>query len=315
MLVIENLNVTLNEWPVLRNLSLSVEPGETLGIVGESGSGKSLTVLAIMGLLPTSMRVSGSIRFEGTELVGLDEPALCALRGRRMAMVFQEPMSALNPVLTIGEQIAEGLVLHKLMDRQGARMEAMRLIERVGLSEAASRARSYPHELSGGQRQRAMIAMAIACRPSLLIADEPTSALDVTVQAEILALLKEIRAETGMAMIFISHDLAVISKLADRTLVLYGGAAMETGETQVLLSNPRQPYTRGLLAAIPRGNAHTTRLNPIRGHVPEIRDLPRGCPFYGRCIIGNVRCEMRPPPPDVGRTTAWCHYPSDEAAP
>lgn len=314
MLVLENLNVTLGDVPVLRQLSLSIEAGETLGIVGESGSGKSLTVLAIMGLLPRSMRASGSIRFEQTEMIGLDDSVLCTLRGRRMAMIFQEPMTALNPVLTIGEQIAEGLILHGLRDRRGAMMEATRLIERVGLADASSRVHSYPHELSGGQRQRALIAMAISCRPSLLIADEPTSALDVTVQAEILALLKEIRDETGMAMLFISHDLAVISQLADRTLVLYGGASMETGATRALLSSPRHPYTRGLLAAIPRGNAHTTRTTPIRGHVPELRDLPRGCPFHGRCGQSDIICELRPPAADIGRTVSWCHFPDAGAA-
>jgi peptide/nickel transport system ATP-binding protein len=319
MLDVRDLGVNLTganlaDVPVLRGLSLKVFPRETLGIVGESGSGKSVTALAIMGLLPATMRAEGSIKLGGIELVGLNETTLCGMRGKRMAMIFQEPMSALNPVLTIGTQIAEGLVLHGLMDESAALIEAVRLIERVGLPDPGARVHSYPHELSGGQRQRALIAMAIACRPSLLIADEPTSALDVTVQAEIIALLKELRDETGMAMLFISHDLAVISKIADRTLVLYGGAVMETGETGRLLSSPRHPYTRGLMNAIPRGNAHTTRLNPIRGHVPDLRDLPRGCPFHGRCPKGDFLCAHRVPPRTSGETLAWCHHPEGEGA-
>lgn len=308
MLVVDNLSISLGQTRALRPLSFSLDAGETLGIVGESGSGKSITALAIMGLLPEVMQASGSILLKGENLLALDESSLCTLRGRRMAMIFQEPMTALNPVMTIGRQIAEGLVLHGLMTSEAAASEAVRLIERVGLSEPDLRAHSYPHELSGGQRQRAMIAMAISCRPALLIADEPTSALDVTVQAEILALLREIREETGMGMLFISHDLAVISKLANRTLVLYGGAAMEMGETQALLAEPRHPYTRGLIAAIPRGNAHTTPLHPIRGHVPELHGLPDGCPFHGRCLTGTDLCRRSSPAPDVASTTAWCHH-------
>ncbi|OYU49066.1 MAG: ABC transporter ATP-binding protein [Rhizobiales bacterium PAR1] len=308
MLKVTDLSITLGSITALRGLNFAIRPGETLGIVGESGSGKSITALAIMGLLPKVMRASGRIELEGNDLLALDESALCRSRGRRMAMIFQEPMTALNPVMPIGAQIAEGLVLHGIMSRHEAAEEAIRLVGRVGLPDPAARAHSYPHELSGGQRQRAMIAMAIACRPALLIADEPTSALDVTVQAEILALLKEVREETGMAMLFISHDLAVISKLAENTLVLYGGAAMEMGETHALLAAPRHPYTRGLIAAIPSGNAHNTRLNPIRGHVPELAKLPPGCPFHGRCPLGDERCRIERPAPDIAETTAWCHH-------
>ncbi len=314
MLEVRNLGVEIGSLQILRGLSFRVASGETLGIVGESGSGKSMASLAVMGLLPGGMRATGSIRLNGRELIGLDDAALCALRGRTMAMVFQEPMTALNPVHRIGVQIAEVLVQHRLMDPDAAMREALRLMERVGLPEASSRARSFPHELSGGQRQRVMIAMAIACRPALLIADEPTSALDVTIQAEILALLREIRDETGMAMLFISHDLAVISQMADRTLVLYGGMAMETGATPVLLAAARHPYTRGLLGAIPRGNVHTTRLNPIRGQVPEVHALPAGCPFYGRCQSSESLCGVRPAPASHGTTTAWCHYPAGDIA-
>jgi oligopeptide/dipeptide ABC transporter ATP-binding protein len=228
-------------------------------------------------------------------------------------MVFQEPMTALNPVMTIGAQIAEGVIRHGLADAAGARERALRLIARVGLPDPAARLHAYPHELSGGQRQRALIALAIACRPALLVADEPTSALDVTVQAELLALLREIRDETGMAMLFITHDLAVVSRLAERTLVLYGGRAMETGGTRALLAAPRHPYTHGLLAAIPRGNAHANPLRPMPGQVPELDRLPPGCPFFGRCPKGDDLCRDVPPPPVPGASIAWCHRPEAAA--
>ncbi|HRE19746.1 MAG TPA: ABC transporter ATP-binding protein [Rhabdaerophilum sp.] len=308
MLEIDKLTVAFRDLTILRGLSFALERGETLGIVGESGSGKTVTALSIMGLLPRWLQMEGAIRLAGRNIAGLSETNLCALRGRRIGMVFQEPMTALNPVQRVGEQIAEALVLHGVMDREAARIEAIRLIGRVGLDRPEQRARSFPHELSGGQRQRVMIAMAISCRPDVLIADEPTSALDVTVQAEILVLLREIRDETGMAMLIISHDLAVISRIADRVLVLYGGAPMETGATHTLLGAPRQPYTRGLLAAIPRGMARTTRLSPIPGQVPDLRHLPRGCPFSTRCPKADALCAEQMPPPDQASTRAWCHH-------
>ncbi|MFN3482636.1 MAG: ABC transporter ATP-binding protein [Rhabdaerophilum calidifontis] len=313
MIIVENLSIRLGELEIVRGLSFTLAPGEVLGLVGESGSGKSMTALAVLGLLPPGMRASGSIRFEGQDLLRLSERELRAVRGRRIGMVFQEPMTALNPVMTIGAQIAEGVIRHGLADAAGARERALRLIARVGLPDPAARLHAYPHELSGGQRQRALIALAIACRPSLLVADEPTSALDVTVQAELLALLREIRDETGMAMLFITHDLAVVSRLADRTLVLYGGRAMETGATRALLAAPRHPYTHGLLAAIPRGNAHANPLRPMPGQVPELDRLPPGCPFFGRCPKGDALCRDVPPPPVPGASIAWCHRP--EAAP
>ena len=308
MLVLRDLSLAFRGLKVLRDLSLEIAPGETLGLVGESGSGKSMTALAIMGLLPQGFTATGSIRFRETELLALSDLALCSWRGRQMAMVFQEPMTALNPVMPVGRQIAEGLILHGLMEPRAARHEAIRLMERVGLPDPARRAKSFPHELSGGQRQRAMIAMAISCRPALLIADEPTSALDVSLQVEILALLREIRAETGMAMLFISHDLSVISAMADRTLVLYGGLGMETGPTRHVIERPAHPYTQGLIAAIPRGTAHTHRLKPIRGQVPDLASLPAGCPFAGRCLLGDARCASEPPPVKSGITTLRCHH-------
>ncbi|MCZ8261479.1 MAG: ABC transporter ATP-binding protein [Beijerinckiaceae bacterium] len=308
MLALTDLSVSFRGCPVLRNLSFDLASGETLGLVGESGSGKSMTALALMGLLPPGFEAKGSIRLRGTELLGLPDKALCRLRGRAMAMIFQEPMTALNPVLTVGAQIAEGLVLHGLMEPRAAMAEAIRLMERVGLPDPARRARSYPHELSGGQRQRAMIAMAISCRPAVLIADEPTSALDVSLQVEILALLREIRAETGMAMIFISHDLTLISAMADRALVLYGGLAMESGPVRPVIDRPAHPYTQGLIAAIPRGTAHTHRLSPIRGQVPDLASLPPGCPFAGRCTLGDAHCAGTPPPLRSGLTQIHCHH-------
>ncbi len=263
MLSVEHLHITLRGTPILRDLSLEIDRGEALGLVGESGSGKSMAALAIMGLLPQGMKAEGRVLLEGVDLLALDEASLCAYRGRRIGMIFQEPMTALNPVHRIGEQIAEPLVLHGLMNHANAVREAERLLERVGIEEPHRRLHSYPHELSGGQRQRVMIAMAMACKPDLLIADEPTSALDVTVQSEILDLLRDLRLQEGMATLFISHDLAVVARIARHTLVLYGGAAMETGDTLALLREPRHPYTQGLLAALPHGRARGTRLKPI----------------------------------------------------
>ena len=314
MLALEALTITYRNRPLIDDLSLTVARGETLGLVGESGSGKSMTALAIMGLLPPGMMASGAIRLAGTDLLAMPEATLCRWRGRRMAMVFQEPMTALNPVMPLGRQIAEGLILHRLMEPAAARKEAVRLMERVGLPEPSRRAHSYPHELSGGQRQRAMIAMAIACQPDLLIADEPTSALDVSLQVEILALLREIRAETGMAMLFISHDLSVVRAMADRVLVLYGGMAMETGPAAAVIRHPAHPYTQGLIAAIPRGTAHEHRLEPIRGQVPDLASLPAGCRFHGRCDRGEPRCADIRPPRKSGRTTIACHVAEPDPA-
>ncbi|HRJ70330.1 MAG TPA: ABC transporter ATP-binding protein, partial [Beijerinckiaceae bacterium] len=216
---------------VVRDLSFALEKGQTLGIVGESGSGKTITALSLMGLQASAAHVSGSIRFEGEELLPHAEERMTDIRGKSIAMIFQEPMTALNPVHRIGDQIAEGLILHEGFSQAAGLAEAVRLLERVGIAQAQERIAAYPHELSGGQRQRVMIAMALACRPELLIADEPTSALDVTVQAQLLDLIRDVVAERGMALIVISHDLGIVTELAQRTIVLYGGAVMEEGET------------------------------------------------------------------------------------
>lgn len=309
MLELRDLRIELATVPILRGLTLELDGGDALGIVGESGSGKSLAALAILGLTPPNMRVSGSIRFENVELIGLPEAAFAAIRGRRIGMVFQEPMSALNPVHRIGAQIAEGLVQHRLLGPSEAWQEAIRLLGRVGVDSPESRARAYPHQLSGGQRQRVMIAMAIACKPGLLIADEPTSALDVSVQAEILDLLTDLRHETGMSLLFISHDLAVIARMARKVAVLYAGAIMEMGDTAAILHQPAHPYTRGLLDALPHGVAAGTRLSPIAGQVPAPAFVPKGCPFYGRCPRGEAHCAREAPPLQRGETLAFCFHP------
>lgn len=291
---------------VVRALSFTLGAGETLGIVGESGSGKSMTALALMGLTPSAMAVSGSLRFEGRELLPYEERAMTRLRGSRIAMIFQEPMTALNPVHRIGWQIAEGLVLHEGVEEQAALAEAARLLDRVGIQNARERLGAYPHELSGGQRQRVMIAVALACRPELLIADEPTSALDVTVQAQLLELIRDIVAERNMALIVISHDLGVVAELAARTLVLYGGAVMEEGPTRALFAHPMHPYTRGLIAALPgRGRK---RLVAIPGSVPPPHLLAAGCPFHGRCRYGDDTCRDVPSQSVIaGETLVRCH--------
>ena len=295
----------------VREVSFRLAPGGTLGIVGESGSGKSMTARALIGLLPEAARVSGSVVFDGRDLLSYRERDWEAVRGRQIGMVFQEPMTALNPAHRIGHQIAEGLIHHRLLDRRAARAEALRLIERVGIARARERIDAFPHELSGGQRQRVMIAMALACKPSLLIADEPTSALDVTIQAQIVELLSELRAEYGLALIVISHDLGVIADLTERTLIVYGGRVMEEGGTATLFRTPAHPYTRGLLAARPgRHKAKGEHLDAIPGNVPAIADVPPGCPFFGRCSDGTDRCRLEVPPPvAVGESLARCWFP------
>ena len=287
---------------LVREVSFPLEQGETLGIVGESGSGKSMTALAFMGLLPHGATASGRVLFDGENLLAASEARLCALRGDRIAMIFQEPMTSLNPVHRIGDQVAESLILHRDMARGEAWREAVGLLERVGISQAAARARAFPHELSGGQRQRAMIAIALACRPALLIADEPTSALDVTVQAQIVRLLRDLVRELGMALILISHDLAVIGQLADRVLVMYGGRIVEAGATKDVFRRRAHPYTQGLFAAVPtRAARKGRRLVAIQGAAPGPGQLPPGCPFYGRCPKGVALCLGEPPAVEIDK--------------
>jgi oligopeptide/dipeptide ABC transporter ATP-binding protein len=296
LLSVRNLSVAFGAMRVLDSLDLDIAPGESLGIVGESGSGKSMTALAVMGLLPPGGSVaSGSIRLDGTELVGMAEARLAHLRGTRMAMIFQEPMTSLNPVLSVGEQIAEVLRHHRGMSHAAARAEAARLLAMVEIPDAARRVAAYPHELSGGQRQRAMIAIALACRPALLIADEPTTALDATVQAGILDLLRGLRRELGMAVLLITHDLGVISDFAERVLVLYAGRVAETAPAEKLFATPAHPYTQALLSAIPRISGPIQKLPSIPGAVPLPYAMPPGCRFAPRCAHAVEACATQPP--------------------
>jgi oligopeptide/dipeptide ABC transporter ATP-binding protein len=285
----------------VRDLSFSIDPGEVLGLVGESGSGKSITSLAIMRLLPPQARVSGEILFAQNGAVQnlpvLTDDAMRQLRGSRLAMIFQEPMTALNPVMRVGDQIAEAVLAHSALSKREAWQRAVDAMNDVAIPEPARRARDYPHQLSGGMRQRVMIAMAIVNRPQLLIADEPTTALDVTIQAQILELLAELRAKFGLAMLFISHDLAVVSQVADRVAVMYAGNLVELGRKRDIFQAPAHPYTRGLLHAVPDLQTDRERpLQTIEGTVPPLQAMPPGCAFEPRCEFRIPECERAMPP-------------------
>jgi peptide/nickel transport system ATP-binding protein len=302
MLEVSGLTITLqtHRGPAraLRDVSFTLGKGETLGIVGESGCGKSMTAMALMGLLPEGARVEGSIRLGGEELTSMSDRQMGDVRGDRIGMIFQEPMTALNPVHTVGRQVAEPLRLHRGMGAAEARRKAVALLDRVGIPDAARRIDAYPHQFSGGQRQRITIAMALACEPELLIADEPTTALDVTIQKQILRLISELVEERGMGLILISHDLGVIAQNVRRMLVMYGGSVVEDGPTRSVFANRMHPYTIGLFGArpglrTPRGQKLTT----IPGTVPELADLPAGCPFAGRCRFTITECHVTFPPP------------------
>ena len=297
------------------DVSFNVRRGETLAIVGESGCGKSVSALSIMRLVPNppGRIVGGEVVLEGTDLLALDEEAMRGIRGNRMSMIFQEPMTSLNPVMRIGDQITEALRLHQNMSARQAWTRAVEMLHLVRIPEADRRAREYPHQLSGGMRQRAMIAMALACRPALLIADEPTTALDVTIQAQILSLIVDLQKELGTGLILITHDLGVVAQTAQRVIVMYAGKKVEEAGVDDLFADPRHPYTRGLMASMPAvislGAKSNARLNEIPGMVPSLTRLPPGCAFAPRCPLAIERCRHEYPPlQDFGghhRAACW----------
>jgi len=274
-------------------VDLELKKGETLGIVGESGSGKSITAMSVMGLIPNppGKIVAGEILFNGEDLVKKSEAEMCSIRGNSIAMIFQDPMTSLNPVITIGEQIAENIRLHQGLGKKAAWARAVEMLAKVGIPDAAQRAKAYPHQFSGGMRQRAMIAMALSCNPKLLIADEPTTALDVTIQAQILDLMRQLKEEYHTSIMMITHDLGVVAELCDHVLVMYAGRPVEFADVQSLFTGARHPYTWGLLASIPRLDEETKqRLEPIQGQPPDLRNLPEGCRFAERCPRAMERC-------------------------
>lgn len=311
------LSVSFKGVPVLHGIDLDIYPGQALGLVGESGCGKSLTWLAALGLLPTEAQIAGSVLLEETELSNAPRRLLETVRGRRIAMIFQDPSSALNPVLRVGRQICEALQLHCGLRGDSARKEAIRLMDEVGIPDAAGRFDRYPHEFSGGQCQRLMIAMALAGKPDLLIADEPTTALDATIQAQILDLLDQLRRDRGMALVFISHDLGAVAQICGRIAVMYAGRIIEEGPVDELFDWPRHPYTRGLFDAIPRMEGPPLPLVPIPGTVPDPRGLPEGCAFAPRCADARPLCAGVSPRletlPD-GRRVA-CAFPREKSSP
>ena len=318
LLSIQNLRVSLEtaqgSVAALRGLSFDMQRGEKIGLIGESGCGKSLTALAIMGLLPARTKVQGSVEINGLQLVGMPDEGMCKIRGARISMIFQEPMTALNPLQPIWQQIAEPLLLHKGMSVSAAKLRTLELLERVQLTRAKERLTAYPHQLSGGQRQRVMIAMALACQPDLLIADEPTTALDVTVQKDVLALISKLVAEDGMGLLLISHDLGLMQDQVDRVMVMYGGAVVESATTEDLFQARRHPYTQGLFAARPQLNLKRgMRLTAIPGQVPDLSNWPRACAFADRCAHVESACrEIFPELIQIKQTSHWVRCPEWE---
>jgi peptide/nickel transport system ATP-binding protein len=316
LLEVEDLTVSFAtpDGPVhaVRGVSFTVENEEVIGIVGESGSGKSVTMMAVMGLLPKTATVKGSVRFRGEEILGLPDKQLRRYRGRKLAMIFQDPLTSLNPVFTVGDQIAEAIRVHNDMKRSAAMKRAAELLDLVGIPNATKRARQYPHEFSGGMRQRAMIAMSIANDPDVLIADEPTTALDVTIQAQILEVLERAQEAVRSAIVLITHDLGVVAGVADRVMVMYAGRAVEQGLVDDVFLRPRHPYTLGLLESLPRLDAEgQERLTPIVGSPPSLLHPPTGCPFHPRCRFVREMCsEVIPELRFVGGLgqRSACHY-------
>ncbi len=313
LLTVQNLAIGFHQEgeviQAVRGVSFTLNKGETLALVGESGSGKSVTALSTVRLLSDAAEVTGSIRYAGTEMVGASESALRRVRGNDISFIFQEPMTSLNPLHTVERQITESLALHQGVKGASARSRVVELLTKVGIRDPESRILSFPHQLSGGQRQRVMIAMALANKPDLLIADEPTTALDVTVQAQILQLIKDMQAEMGMGLVMITHDLGVIAETVDRVTVMYGGFVMEEAPTADLFDRPAHPYTRALLESVPGALPGRQRLAEIPGSSPDPAALPQGCPFHPRCARAHERCRTEAPPlvatSDARATACW----------
>ncbi|MCW5828405.1 MAG: ABC transporter ATP-binding protein [Deltaproteobacteria bacterium] len=327
LLEIRDLTVTFGSGDAavkaIDRLSLDISRGETVCLVGESGCGKSLTALSILGLVPkpAGKIAGGSIRFDGVDLGSLPEKELRKIRGRRIAMIFQEPMTSLNPVLTVGRQIGEVLEVHMGMSRRAARDRAVELLTKVGIPAPQTRVDEYPHQMSGGMRQRVMIAMALACGPDLLIADEPTTALDVTIQAQILDLIRSLKQESGMGTLLITHDMGVVAEMADRVAVMYAGRKAEEAPAGELFARPSHPYTRGLLSSVPHPDPATgstkylKRISTIPGSVPELKQLGTGCHFAGRCPLEEPRCrDGEPPLAPAGSAHRWACWVTQGAA-
>ena len=319
LLELRDLTITLagEPQPLVDDVGFTLGPGETLCLVGESGCGKSLTSLALMGLLqspPLSLR-AGSALFAGEDLLTMSPGRLREIRGGRMAMIFQEPMTSLNPALRIGEQIAESVRRHKGVGKAAARARALDMLRRVRIPAPEKRLDEFPHQLSGGMRQRAMIAMALANDPELLIADEPTTALDVTIQAQILDLMRVLQAETGAAMVLITHDLGVVAEMADKVAVMYGGRIVEAGTAEQLFTDPQHPYTIGLMSSMPSLGARTARLVTVPGSVPQLGAMPPGCRFSTRCPFADAACSTLPARRDMGAGhIVACHHAPLEVA-
>jgi peptide/nickel transport system ATP-binding protein len=316
VLEVENLNVRFRTRAgtvqAVNGLSFRVEPGEVVSIVGESGSGKSVSMYSVMGLVKDrNATITGSAKFQGQDLIGMDDAAMTSIRGKQIAMIFQDPMTALTPVYTIGWQIAEQLRAHGSFTKRAARERAIELLDEVGIPDPRRRIDNYPHEFSGGMRQRAMIAMALSCNPSLLIADEPTTALDVTIQAQILDLMRRLRERHGSSIVLITHNMGVVSELADRVIVMYAGRVVEAGPRKEVIRRPRHPYTWGLLDAVPRIGDSRRELATIPGSPVSPLAMPPGCPFEPRCVYRFDACSKPPPLPATGDHLDACWLPAE----